>query len=116
MANPLKGEVDLVHDGASYRLRFTVDALIQLEADLDLTVGEIAKTGDGINITVLRSMFWAALLAHHEMSKSDVSDLMGEIGIITASAATMEAFMLAFPTEAANAPARPRKTTKAGTG
>lgn len=116
MANPLKGEVDLSHDGVTYCLRFTVDAIIQLEAHMGSTVGEIGNKALAINVTALHAMFWAALLPHHQLSQKDVADLMDDIGIIKASSATMEAFGLSFPSEDANAPARPQKKTKAGTG
>jgi len=118
MANPLKGEVAFQVEGESYTLVFAVNAICQMEAALDLSVSEIAAELDlGLNVTFLRTVFWAALLQHHGVDLTRAGELMTAFGVKPSAKLIIEAFRLAFPQEDASAPARPPKAkARAGTG
>jgi hypothetical protein len=64
MANPLKGDVDLVSDGVTYTLCFTSNGIVEVENVLGgLSIGEIAMQASRIEYQ--RALLWGALQKHH---------------------------------------------------
>lgn len=101
MANPHRGSVALQAGERSYTLSFSVNAICELEAELDKPVAEIiASIQDPkkLRLSSVRALVWAALRDHHD----DVTiKLAGEIASDAGFEATVEkvgeAFRLAFP-------------------
>lgn len=115
MSNPLKGEITFTADGENYTLAFTINALCALEERLGIGVSEIGeKLGGKVSIGTLRAVFWAGLLAHHDLSEEAAGDIITSVGAARAGELIGQGFAAAFP-EAGKSTGRPRKAA-AGTG
>jgi hypothetical protein len=114
MANPLRGDVavnvpatspnrgvPLSHDGVTYNLRFTTNALCELEEKLGESVMQVAsrmQNVENIRVATMRAMFWAGLLDQNpEMTEAEASRIMDDIGLFRAFELCGEAFGKAFP-------------------
>lgn len=62
MANPLRGEVDLVVGEKTYTLCFTSDSIVQIEQLLGADISQISAKSSVGNI---RTLLWGALIKHH---------------------------------------------------
>jgi hypothetical protein len=117
-ANPIRGEVAFRASGASWTLSFSANALVTLEAELDLGVQEIGvRLGSpSVRIAELRTAFWAGLLDHHpETTIEEAGLLMTALGVPEAGAKMGMAFLGAFPPPKEEGDdSRPRKA--GGTG
>lgn len=118
MANPLRGEVDLVAGDKTYVLRLGTNALVEIETVLGgMDFGEIVTSlASGHNrATVLRAVLWGALRRNHpDLSLFDAGDLIddypAEIG-----KAIGDVIKLAMPDAPKGAGGNPRKPA-GGTG
>ncbi|MEO1067397.1 MAG: GTA-gp10 family protein [Pseudomonadota bacterium] len=101
MANKEKGEIVIDASDAAFTLRFSANALCDLEAEVGASAVALANElsdEDNISITTLRAMFWAGLRdSHPDISVDDAGRIMTELGITEASAKIGEAFVAAFP-------------------
>ena len=86
MANPEKGEVDIVVDDKTYRLALDLNALCEFQdlmfpGDPNFDMGEvITRIGKG-NFILSRALLWATLRLHHpSVSLRDVSTLASGYG------------------------------------
>jgi hypothetical protein len=103
-----RGRVSFTHEDQTYVLAFTVNALCELETELDLPASEIGKKLEtSIPVRLVRQMFWAGLLEHNPLSLKQTGALMSAIGTQAAFSLVVQAFVQAFPAEDATAPARP---------
>ena len=70
MANKVKGEREVKAGENTYTLYYDMNALAELEDQLDMKVGEIQKMFsqgiEGVGIKDLRAIFWAGLLHRFE--------------------------------------------------
>lgn len=111
MANPQRGVVGLEAGGATYQLSFSVNAICELEAELDKPVAEIIaslQTPEQLRMASVRALVWAALRDHHEeLTIKDAGRIATEAGIGAAVQKVGEAIRLAFPE--AKGKANPRK-------
>ena len=101
MANKHKGEVEFDSDGESYILRYSTNALCELEAVLKKPFNKVLSefSEDNLSVVNTRAMFYAGLTEFHsEMSISDTGDLLDRIGIDQGLIYLNEAIALAFPT------------------
>lgn len=118
MANPHRGDVDLVAGGETYRLRLDINAIAELEEHTGQSINEIAAALNDtatMRMSLARAVFWGATRSTHpELSISDAGDIMSEAGFAKAMEAVGAAFLRAFPE--ADESARPRKAGKAGRG
>lgn len=101
MANPIRGEVDLVAGDKTYRLRLSVNQLIEVE---DLTgIGIVQLSGQFNDIATLRAgnvraVLWGALRQHHpEIDLLGAGDIMAVVGLQPAIEKIAEALQAAFP-------------------
>lgn len=110
MANAIKGELDFEHGEASYKLRYGVNPLCELETLLKQPVTEaIGVMRGGGNLTVTRALFWAGLLENHGLTLTETGNLMTDVGIGRTADLVLDGIRLAFPkTEDAKAPKGPR--------
>lgn len=120
MANPHRGEVDLVVGEQTYVLRMSINEIAQLETLLDKGVNEIsAILSEETNprIGAWRAALWAALQANHKgLALEAVGDIMQEAGLPTVMSKVGEALQLAFPANEGGRKPNPRKASRAGTG
>lgn len=111
----LKGEVGFTAGDMAYTLAFTINALCVLEDRLGVGVAEIgAQMGQSMRISTLRTVFWAGLIAHHDLTEEQAGDIITLVGTAETAQLIAKAFSSAFP-EAAKGTARPQKAA-AGTG
>lgn len=80
--NPIKGEVGFEVEGQTYTMVLDFNALCELE---ETGVQLSALSDNGIQLKVLRAVFWAALRAHHDVTLKQAGDL---IAALTLSKAT----------------------------
>lgn len=123
MANPIVGDVTLSAGDQDFVLRFGANAMAALEDKLDMSLGQIAKLFKAdIRIGTLRTMLWASLLEHHDITEMDAGRIMDQVGMEVVGEKIGQAFTLAIPDRskgkgAAKGEAGPRKAAKAaGTG
>ena len=126
MANPHRGEVKLKAGEKAYTLRFSIDAICQLEeATGKNLVALMTEMSDAkrMSISAVRQLLHAALHEHHpEVSLIEAGELMMAAGgLLTSLAIVTDAMQAAFP-EASGTPdprnraARRAAKSKAGTG
>ena len=120
MANPLKGEVELVVVDSEtdaetiYIMRLSIDAIVHAETVLDKGINDMLPTLDRIG--TLRALLWASLLEHHpEVLLLDAGELIVAAGADVVMGKIAEALKAAFPEQKAGT-ARPRTAAKSGTG
>lgn len=108
MANPIKGEVDLVVGEKTYVLRLSANALCEAETVLGQGIAEIASSlGDRamVRMATVRALLWAALVERQrKMTVFDAGDIISEVGIGLALEKVGEALKLAFDIGAAADP------------
>lgn len=95
LVNPRRGEVAL----GDHVLRFTVNSICALEADLGVGLPEIgARLADGVEVTMLRAMLRCALL-HRDgtITAEDAGDIMDDHGVAATADAVGKALQAAFP-------------------
>ena len=119
MANPLKGEVELVvgegaEDETTYVMRLSIDAIVHAENLLDKSINDMLPTLDRIG--TLRALLWASLREHHEdVSLLDAGELIVAAGADVVMGKIAQALKAAFPEQKAGA-TRPRRAARNGTG
>lgn len=123
MANPHKGEVELVAGEERYTLRFSIDAICSLESStgkgLPALIGEISDP-DTMSVARLRDMLLAALAEHHpDITLKQAGELIVPAGgFIKVFEKVSEAIAVAFPAADPAAPkekgARPPKGPRQG--
>ena len=117
MANKERGEVTVEADGKTYTLRFSIDAMCQME---DVTgKGVVAITQEfadpaKIRMATARAALWAALHEQHpELTLMQAGELIPKAGgLQVVLNKVSEAILLAFPTTEGTA--RPQKAAKTG--
>lgn len=126
MANKLKGEVSFEVGEKSYTMRFSANALCELEDATDMGINAVAsQISDPANLRLktVRAVFWAGLRDHHpEMTLHQAGEIVTEITLPKALELVGSAFELAFQEEPKARPSKPgpaspaKKETAAGTG
>lgn len=116
MANPHRGSVALQAGDRAYTLSFSVNAICELETELDKPVSEIIagiQDPKQLRLSSVRALVWAALRDHHEeVTIKDAGLIATDAGIQAAVEKVGEAFKLAFPE--AKGRANPPKAAAAG--
>lgn len=101
MANKNKGEVALKAGEKEYILRFSANALCDLESSTGKTIMQImdgVKNIENLSMTTVRAMLWAGLKEHHpEVTIMDAGNIIGEISMLGAFNKIAEAAQAAFP-------------------
>jgi hypothetical protein len=118
VANPFRGELGFEADGQAYTLAFTINALVALEDETELTaetIGPALSQGATGRLRMLRTVFWAALLEHHpEVTQVEAGRIITSVGPQAAMQLVAAALQRAFPpAEEAKAGSRPRKGRRA---
>lgn len=132
MANPLKGQVAVKVGGRDLILAFSVEAVINLEDHLGMTVLEIGAMVPKIRThRFLRAWLWAALIEHQsddtghpEFSVRQAGELFLEDGAGALGLALIQAWGACWPIvvegeadgDRPPTPSRPTTDAAAGTG
>lgn len=120
MANPHKGEVAFEADGKTYTLRYSIDALCELEAAVGKGFPVIASEfsdPDKMSIRLARAILWAGLLEHHKMTQREAGEVMaGAGGLLKVNPIIDRAIAAAFPEMAAEKTADPPTPGQESTG
>jgi len=99
MSNTQTGKIDVVADGKTWSLQFSINGLCVLEADLgasDLT-DIMGRMGATPSLTMLRTMFWAGLAEHHQgITKEEAGRIMQAVGLQRATEVVSLALMSAL--------------------
>lgn len=61
MANAIKGEVSLEHDGKSYTMVLDFNALADFEGETGKSAMAVLSDPDRMTVTEMRALFWAGL-------------------------------------------------------
>lgn len=116
MANPHRGSVALQAGDRAYTLSFSVNAICDLEAEVDKPVAEIIaaiQDPKQLRLSTVRVLVWAALRDHHEeVTIKEAGVITTDAGIQAAVEKVGRAFQLAFPE--AKGKANPRKAAEEG--
>lgn len=116
MSMTTKGEIRFSAGEDNYVLIFSINALVTLERELGIGVAEVgSQLGQSLRISTLRTIFWAGLIQHHNLSEEQAGDVIQQIGATKAGQLIAEAFAAAFPEATKGGSARPPRAA-AGTG
>ncbi len=122
MANPLKGEVELIAGDKPYTLRFSIDAICSLEERLGKGFPAIAvelQKPEKMTIVMVRHLLHASLTeSHPDITLKQAGELIVTGGgMVIVLGKVSEAIAAAFPSPAeASGTTRPRKRPKDRTG
>jgi hypothetical protein len=100
MANPERGEVDLVTPTTTYTLFLSTNALCAMEKRMGKSYGQILNAIVGLDLTALRAMAHAVLQTHHAKefpNEEAVGRLIDVVKMKTVKDAMVELFTLNTP-------------------
>ncbi len=101
MANRQKGEVSFRADDKEWVLRYSTNALCEMEDLFGKSAIEVAQSLDseaGVSLKDLRAVFYCGLTDRHEdISEKRAGDLIDDIGMEAVGPLIAEAFLAAFP-------------------
>ena len=109
MANFKKGEVEILNhndNGKAYVIRFTTNALCDLETALNMGINEFFQlirtrelSGQSLTLKEIRTVLWAGLHESYEdLTPRDVGNIIDGAGMLVAMDAIRKALTAAFPT------------------
>jgi hypothetical protein len=99
MSNHQTGRVKVEALGTVYTLQFSINALCALEAELGTNeaMDIQALIGERPSVTVLRTLFWAALLEHQPGTrKEDAGAIMDALGLMQSAEIMTRALVMAM--------------------
>jgi hypothetical protein len=125
MPNPHKGEVAFEAEGKTYTLRFSIDALCNLEEAAGKGFASIAielSDPEKMSVSLLRKVLWAGLIEHHpDLDVRAAGELiLAAGGAVVVLGQIEKAFTAAFPEDPEKGarpqtPGRPNGTGPAST-
>ena len=81
MANPVKGEISFEASGKEYIFKFGTNAQAIIESRVGMTTSQFLQSkGENWGAADLRLIFYAGLFGKHQMSETEVGDLIDELG------------------------------------
>lgn len=99
MSNHQTGRVAVEALGKVFTLQFSINALCALEAELGTNeaMDIQALIGERPSVTVLRTLFWAALIENHAgTSKEDAGKIMDALGLMQSAEIMTRALVMAM--------------------
>jgi hypothetical protein len=100
MANPARGEVDLVTEKKTYTLFLSTNAVCELQKRTGKTYGQVLRSLDELDYDGLRELTWAVLKKYHRKeftSAEQIGDWLDDTGRHQVQSALMELFVLNLP-------------------
>lgn len=96
MANPARGEVTLRGGDQEYTIKFSTNAICEVEERLDKGLNTIIANME--RVTTVRALLWAGLRTHHpDVTVAGVGEIIDRCGMAAATEALGKALTLAFP-------------------
>lgn len=96
MANPHRGEVAFKAGGTGYTLKFSSNAICELEERLNKSLNVIVT--DLERLSTLRALLWAGLRANMpDVTMAQAGDIIDQAGIAAATEIIGRALSAAFP-------------------
>lgn len=97
MGNPHRGEVTFKVADAEYVLKFSTNAICELEDRLDKSLNVIVANME--RLATVRALLWAGLRAHHpDVTLPQAGEIIDRSGMAAATEAIGKALNAAFPT------------------
>lgn len=119
MSNPLKGEIDFPVGDTSYRLRFSVNSIIEVEDILGVGIIPLSQMFNNpatLKARDVRAMLWGALREHHpEVDLLGAGEIMTIARLRPTIEHVAEALQAAFPPPEDKETPSPKRG-RAGTG
>ncbi|MEO9297566.1 GTA-gp10 family protein [Devosia alba] len=119
MANEILGEVDFPVGDKTYRLRLSINQIIQVEDLLGIGIIKIAgmfNDVDSLTAGSVRAVLWGALREHHpEVDIMGAGDIMAEARLQSTIEHVGRALQAAFPTAEGKETPSPKRG-RAGNG
>lgn len=84
MANPERGEVELVAGATTYTLVLSFNAICEMQSRTQRTYGQLLSAVVSLDYVALREVTWQLLRAHHAKAfptLDSVGDLIEQIGV-----------------------------------
>jgi len=120
MANANRGEVSFRVDGKEYTLRYSTNALCELEDKLDLGIHEIAQrlaNKETLRLKMVRAVLWAGLRDHHpDLTIEEAGELVSKAGMVDLLDKVGEAFTRSFGGGEGTEARPPAASAASGTG
>ncbi len=120
MANKLKGEVSFQSGEKTYTMRFSANALCELEDALEMGVNTVATqlaNPESMRLKMVRVVFWAGLRDHHpEITLHQAGEIITDVSLTAAMGLVSKAFELAFQDNSKAHPQRPGSKSPAVKG
>jgi hypothetical protein len=120
MANPIQGEVDFPVGAVTYRLRLSINQLIQVEDLTGLGIVQLAAAFNNVKTLKagnVRAVLWGALREHHpEVDLLMAGEIMAEARLQPTIKYVGEALQAAFPKATEDKGPPSRRRGRAGTG
>lgn len=122
MGNPITGDVDFPVGDKTYRLRLSINEIIQVEDLLGVGIVQIANMfNDAENLRAgsVRAVLWGALREHHpEVDLLGAGDIMSQARLQPTIDYVGRALQAAFPKAEADEETEnpPQKRSQGGTG
>lgn len=96
MANPSRGEVTFTVADVEYTIKFSTNAICELEALQNKGLNEIV--GDLERLSTVRALLWAGLHSNHpNVTLKQAGDLIDKLGMVAATDVIGRALNAAFP-------------------
>lgn len=117
MANRFKGEVPFEANEKTYTMRFSANALCELEGVTGIGVNAVANqiaNPETLRLTMVRAVFWAGLRDHHpEITLHQAGEIITDISLTKAMELVSKSFELAFQDNSKSVPQKPGRTSPA---
>lgn len=98
MANPARGEVALRAAETDYTIKFSTNAICEVEDRLDKGLNTIIANME--RVTTVRALLWAGLRAHHpDMTLAGAGEIIDRVGMAPVTEAIGKALTAAFPSQ-----------------
>ena len=101
MSNRNTGAIDFEALGKQWKIRFSTNALCEIETESGKSALELAQSMDapgGARVSDVRLMFWAGLLEHQPDANLETAGrVIDGLGLIRAGEILGEAMIAAFP-------------------
>jgi hypothetical protein len=120
LANRFKGEVAFEAGEASYTMRFSANALCELEDALEMGVNTVATqlaNPESMRLKMVRVVFWAGLRDHHpDITLHQAGEIITDVSLTKAMGLVSRAFELAFQDNSKTHPQKPGQKSPAAKG
>jgi len=114
MTNALRGMTELRAGEEVYSLLLDINALCELESELDQSFDVIlGRYSAGSSVSLVRALVWAGLRHSHPCSIEEAGDIVTKAGVARAREAVEKALVSALPEEDSENPQKRGRTKKA---